>query len=80
MPGDHWPLDAGLGKVKRGCNRVETCQSPCDRAGWERLLCPCVTVLLKDYLYMCHRGNCVGAGQGQGGSGFSFYIKGATSL
>lgn len=41
-----------------------------------------ITVLLKDYLSLCHRGNRMGAGRGGGqdGRGSPFYIKGATSL
>lgn len=39
MPGDHWPLPAGFGGKSGGAMTVETCQSPCNRVGWERLLC-----------------------------------------
>lgn len=50
-----------------------TCVNPpCDRAGWERLLCSlcnCVAEGLPLLVFVCHRGNCVGAGVGAGRKG-----------
>lgn len=54
----------------------------CRLGGRDRSV-PCVIVLLKDYLvlvFVCHRGNCVGAGMGVGWQRAQFGIKGATSL
>lgn len=81
MPGDHWPLPAGFGGKSGGAMTEWKRVNP-RATGWAGRDCsvPCVIVLLKDYLYMCHRCNCVGAGCGQGGRGSPFYIKGATSL
>lgn len=75
-------------KVRRGQDRAETSDSgtrhpPATWLGGRDCPAPCVTALLKDYLvlvFVCHRGNCRGAGRGQGGRAPSFYIKGATSL
>lgn len=75
-------LPAGFGGKSGGaataCGRKHRIHSgtrvnpPCDRAGWERLLCSlcnCVAEGLPLLVFMCHRGNCVGVGVGAGQKG-----------
>lgn len=87
--GDHWPFNTRFGGKSGGAkteqkHRIrETRHPPATWLGGRDCPAPCVTALLKDYLvlvFVCHRGNCRGAGRGQGGRAPSFYIKGATSL
>lgn len=66
MPGDHWPLDAGLGKVKRGCDSVEMCRSPCNRAGRERLLCSSCNCVAERLPLYVSPGQLRGGGAGAG--------------
>lgn len=79
--GSHLPL-TGLwsqaGSQQNWKHRTRLC-----RPGGRDCSVPCAIVLLKDYLvlvFVCHRGNCVGAGMGAGWQRAQFGIKGATSL
>lgn len=73
------PASPGLEESQEGPRQWKRVV-PVRRADGRDCSVPCVTVLLKDYLSMCHRGNGVGAGRGQDGRGSPIYIKGATSL
>lgn len=76
MPGDHCPWR----RIRRGQDRSETLDSgrhmdphaACSGARWERLLCSscnCVAERLPLPVFICQRGNCVGAGMGAGWKG-----------
>lgn len=79
--GSHLPLSGVWSQA--GSQQTGNIGHAC--AGWvgETVLFLSAIVLLKDYLvlvFVCHRGNCVGAGMGAGWQHAQFGIKGATSL